>query len=514
MYLVSIHIENLRAIRQLSLNFLGQDADETPRRWTVLLGENGCGKSTILKAIGLALAGSVALPDLLGDPSDWVRNGAARATIKLTVRTAEREDRTFTLVIVRGDGIDTVIKRNSEGLAQLDSALKHGTLNYFVAGYGAFRRPPDPEQEQVWSRRHRQRAAALNTLFTGNAGLIGMEQWARQHDYRAGPDGRHIIGEALNMLLPGMTFKEIDKETGQLVLETQDGAVALRHLSEGYQAMAAWAGDLLYRMSEAFASYKNPLTARGVLLVDEMDLHLHPVWKRRLVEFINDAFPNLQVVATTHSPLSIQQCGENELYVVMRDKELGPLLIAFKGDPSNMRLSELFLSPLVGLESLDSPRIAELKSVARAIELRPGEPSEGEAAALQEIAQHLVGASPMAHEEAPGFEQYMAQMAELRKIDPLVRMANSAALFGGTAAGRQAAPTVRAKKPLKKVAKDAAKSSKRKTATASNSKMAVKRSISAKKKVAVVKKATAERAGSAQKRPAKRVAKKSAKRDA
>lgn len=513
MYLVSIHIQNLRAIRQLSLNFLGQDADETPRRWTVLLGENGCGKSTILKAIGLALAGSVALPDLLGDPGDWVRIGAERATIKLIVRTADLEDRTFTLVIVRGDGIDSVIKRNSDGLAQLDAALRHSTVNYFVAGYGAFRRPPDPEQEQAWSRRHRQRASALNTLFAGNAGLIGMDQWARQHDYRAGPEGRYIIAEALNKLLPGMTFKEIDKETGQIVLDTEDGAIPLRHLSEGYQAMAAWAGDLLFRMSESFANFKNPLAARGVLLVDEMDLHLHPVWKRCLVEFINDAFPNLQIVATTHSPLSIQQCGENELYVVKRDRKLGPVLIAFKGDPSDMRLSDLFLSPLVGLESLDSPRIAELKSVARAIELRPGDPSEGEAAALREIAQNLVGTAPMAQEEAPGFEQYMAQMVELRKIDPLTRMASSAALFGGQTPVRQAPSKRRAKKPLKKVAKAAARPSRQRAATSTPGK-AVPQSSSSKKKAASAKKATAKRAAGAKKIPAKRIAKKSAKRQA
>ncbi len=73
MYLNRIEIENLRAIRKLSLDF---GAGETTRRWTVLLGENGCGKSTVLKAIGLVLAGSDALAELLVDVDEWILNGA------------------------------------------------------------------------------------------------------------------------------------------------------------------------------------------------------------------------------------------------------------------------------------------------------------------------------------------------------------------------------------------------------------------------------------------------------
>jgi hypothetical protein len=554
MYLVSIQVENLRAIRHMSLDFLrppglpedvaaaddyeGQTIGRrAARRWTVLLGENGCGKSTVLKAIGLALAGSEALHELLGNPSDWVRNGADQASIRLTVRTAENEERVIRLTIVRGDRIDSVIKRNSEGLALLDAALEHSNLNYFVAGYGAFRRPPDPDQEQGWSRRHRLRASSLNTLFAGNGGLIGMDQWARRHDYQKGPEGRKIIADALNKLLPGMTFERIDKESGQLVLKTEDGLVPLRQLSEGYQAMAAWAGDLLYRMSESFTNYNNPLSARGVLLIDEMDLHLHPVWKRRLVEFINDAFPKLQIVATTHSPLSIQQCGEGELFVVRRDDKQGPVLVSFKGDPSKMRLSELFLSPLVGLPTLDSPRVADLRDVAREIELRPGVPSKGEGAVLTEIAQQLEGTVSIATAEIPGFERYSAQMSELRKLDPLARIAASNELFGsGLAPGassrkppvaRVAASTVTKPRPrlsmygqsvgpVMRAARKAAKKAAKKTTRATAKKGAKKSAVSsarktpmkgAAKKASAVKKTVAPK----KKAPAKRLARKSAK---
>lgn len=432
MYLLDIDITDLRAIRHLQVNFRCPAAaagDERARRWTVFLGENGCGKSTILKAIGLLLAGSDALADLLEQPDQWIRNGADAARIAATLCTAAGEERRVALSLRRGDRRDSVIKRNAESLAELDAALRHADRNYFIAGYGAFRRPPDPRMKSGMSSRSFGRAAHLQTLFSASPDLVGLEQWAVQLDYAEGHEGRRLVAEALDRLLPGMTFKDIDKRSGEVIMQTVDGDVALRQLSEGYQAMAAWAGDLLYRMSETFKDRRNPLEARGVLLIDEMDLHLHPVWKRRLVDFLNGAFPRLQVIATTHSPLSVQQCNEHELYVVRRE-DGKPTLIPFVGDPSKMRLSELFLSPLVGLETLDSPKVADLRAEARDIELKSGRPSATDRKRLRAINQQLVGTQPIVAAEAPGLEPLLSLSEHKRSDDVLERISEAEALFG------------------------------------------------------------------------------------
>jgi hypothetical protein len=192
--------------------------------------------------------------------------------------------------------------------------------------------------------------------------------------------------------------------------------------------MAAWAGDLLYRLTGAFSDRKNPLDARGVLLIDEMDLHLHPLWKRNLVEFLNEAFPRLQVIATTHSPLSVQQCDEGELYVVRREKQ-GPTLVPFEGDPSNLRLSELFLSPLIGLDTLDSPRVAALRQEARSIELKPGRRSPKDIQRLKGIQKGLLGTTSLVQEEAPQFSKLMQYQTQLQALDPSVRIRQAESLF-------------------------------------------------------------------------------------
>ena len=432
MYLVELHLENVRAIRDMALSFRGHSPQERTRRWTVLLGENGCGKSTVLKSIGLLLAGSEALADLLGVPDQWIHNSAQQARLRATIVTADGKERTVSLVLNRGDGRDGVIKTNSKGLHSLDAAIKQADRNYFIAGYGAFRRPPDLSRRSGHYS-ERGRAAQLATMFSLSQDLVSLEQWAMDLDYASGTEGRSVIAEALAKLLPGMTFKDIDKKTRSVVMSTQDGDVPMRQLSEGYQAMAAWAGDLLFRMTETFRDRRDPLAARGVLLIDEMDLHLHPVWKRNLVDFLNSAFPNLQIVATTHSPLSIQQCGEGELFVVRREAG-GPILVPFKGDPSNLRLSELFLSPLIGLDTLDSPKVAALREQAREIELRPGEKSTTDVEQLRSIQERLEGTTPLLPEEAPAFAQLIAYQKTVELPDVAARARNdvSTARLGGS----------------------------------------------------------------------------------
>lgn len=453
MYLVDLELTNVRAIRHMSLDFRSTKPNEKTRRWTVLLGENGCGKSTVLKSIALLLAGSEALPDLLGAPDQWIHNDAKKATISATICTAEGEERTLTLILNRGDGRDTVIKRNSTGLRQLDAALRKADRNYFIAGYGAFRRPPDTtRRSSIGSSREQGRAAQLGSMFSLGHELVSLEQWAMDLDYVVGTEGSSIIKEALGKLMPGMHFKGIDKRKRAVVMGTADGDVPLGQLSEGYQAMAAWAGDLLFRMTETFKDRKDPLAARGVMLIDEMDIHLHPVWKRNLVDFLDNAFPNLQIIATTHSPLSIQQCGEGELFVVRRETA-GPTLVPFAGDPSRLRLSELFLSPLIGLQTLDSPKVAALREEARTIELKAGFKSALEVAKLRSIQEQLEGTTPMATEEAPAFAKLIEYQKSQPNLNAAARMKEAEELFGtARVAVEPVVPAVKSSRIIRKPA--------------------------------------------------------------
>lgn len=390
MFLIKVALRNVRSIKSLDLDFRSTEGDA--RRWTLLLGENGCGKSSALRAIALLLAGSEALPDLLGEPDAWIRNGAKKCVIGGTLVTAKGEVREIALEINRGDGIRQIFSRNHSSLEALDAALSKADRNYFVLGYGVSRRPTAAKSRSTFpdERSRVPRAQGVATMFSPDAALISLEQWAMDLEYRKGKSSMEAIRRALNQLLPDMQFSRIDRESRQIIFNTVDGEVPLSQLSDGYQNMAAWCGDLLYRITEAFPDRRDPLSTRGVLLIDEIDLHLHPIWRRRLVEFLSITLPNFQFIATTHSALTAQQSGEGELYVIRREGRYHlPTLTPFIGEPRNMMLHQLLMSPMFGLRTMDSVAVENARSVVRSLSIRKTPLSADENQQLQHMHEVL-----------------------------------------------------------------------------------------------------------------------------
>lgn len=364
MFLQRIVLENVRSIEHLELPFAGPGGGGGTRKWTFLLGENGTGKSTVLRSIALVLAGSEALPELLGaNPDDWIRRGKRECAIRADLVTASGEQRSVGLRLGRGQRIKEVFERNREALDDLDRALRHTARSYLTIGYGVSRRLSDqrgPSSVRNETFRH-SRAQSVATLFSADAALNPLEAWAMDLDYRR-KDAQGVIKSSLDRLLPGVHFLKIDKERHELIFRTADGDMPLSQMSDGYQNVAAWCGDLLYRVTEVFADHKNPLNARGLLLVDEIDLHLHPLWKRRLVDFLGEKLKNFQIVATTHSALTVHQAGEGELFVLKREADdRPPRLVQYPGAPRTLLLHQLLMSPIFGLETADSRPVEEMK---------------------------------------------------------------------------------------------------------------------------------------------------------
>ncbi|HKY21764.1 MAG TPA: AAA family ATPase [Vicinamibacterales bacterium] len=362
MFLRSVELTNVRCIRSLSLPL--ETSSGVPRRWTLLLGENGVGKSTLMRSVGLVLAGSSALAELLGDPESWIRAGEAECTISAEFETAEGDQRHASLRIRRGDTIKEVYETNKETLELLDRAIARSARNYLVIAYGASRRLSSAKlsTQPVSSRFQHARANNVATLFSPDAMLNPLETWAIDLHYRLQDEGLRIVDEAMRKLLPGMTFKGIDRDRRDLLFDTVDGEVPLAYLSDGYQNMAAWCGDLLFRVTSTFEDYRDPLSSRGVLLVDEIDLHLHPVWQRQLRNFLTDMFPNFQFIVSTHSVLTAQQAGEGELFVMRRPQPTdAPVLDQSPIEPRTLMVHQLLMSPVFGLETMESVAVETMK---------------------------------------------------------------------------------------------------------------------------------------------------------
>jgi predicted ATP-binding protein involved in virulence len=374
MFLKNIELINFKCHTHLKIDFSTDNSKQPIRKTTFLLGENGTGKSAVLKAIALVTAGSNALagPDVIGNPDSWIQNKKKFCQIMADIVTAEGEERHIELKIKRGSQIREILHENQDTLGQLDDAIKNADRNYFILAYGASRRLNRGENKLLSKESFLRspRSAGIISLFNPDATLISLTSWAMDIDYSSKGKDLGIVKTALNQfLVENVKFKKIDRQKGQMIFSTPDGDVPLEQLSDGYQNVTAWVGDMMYNITNSFRNYKEPLKARGVLLIDEVDLHLHPKWQRTLHAFLESKLPNFQIIVTTHSPLTAQQAKENELYALRRTKK-DIELVAFTGDPSKMLLHQILMSPVFGVESDESVEVEKTKKKVRELTLK------------------------------------------------------------------------------------------------------------------------------------------------
>lgn len=170
------------------------------------------------------------------------------------------------------------------------------------------------------------------TLFGENNNLIDIEYWilqldiAKQHK-RPGASGK--FNKVRNMirhsnLFPGIKDIEIgfDNDNNSFVYFISDnGRFRLNELGYGYQCMFSWIFDFCKKMFDRYPNSKNPLHEPAILLVDEIDMHLHPSWQRLILSELCNMFPMTQFIVTTHSPLIVQSMKKINLYVLSNKSE-------------------------------------------------------------------------------------------------------------------------------------------------------------------------------------------------
>lgn len=420
MFLKSIELTNFRCFKHLHLDFYSTETEVRQR--TVLLGENSTGKSTILKAISLVLLGSNALGELIGNPSDWIRFGENKCEIKVTINANEGVTATLYLVIHKGDTLHNVIGRNRKTLEFVDKTRNE----LLVMGYGVSRRLGSTSD----FTKNSSQTGSVATLFNRNANLLSLESWAIDMDYRDEKEGLNLVKKVIDKFLPDVKFHSINKNTKQLLFKTKDGIIPLEYLSDGYQNIAAWLGDMLYRMTDNDTSDYfqqkaikkapkkspkiSPLDKEGILLIDEIGLHLHPKWQRQLLDFIHENFPKIQLIATTHSPFIAQQLAENELFTLKRNETDNIDLIQFEQAPNQLLIHQVVMSDMFGLETDESLETQQLKNTYDALNDN-GNLSEKDKKKLEKVEQQLQEIPVNIRQNTFYDEEYMQLLKDINK---------------------------------------------------------------------------------------------------
>jgi hypothetical protein len=152
--------------------------------------------------------------------------------------------------------------------------------------------------------------------------------------------------------------------------KTPYGWVPLDALSLGYQSLVAWMVDLAAAMFDRYEKFADPLAEPAIVLVDEIDLHLHPKWQRDLLRFLTERFSNTQFIATAHSPLVVQ-AAENANVVLLRREGDHVVIENNPADVRNWRIDQILTSDLYGLPTARPPRLDKLIAERRAILTKP-----------------------------------------------------------------------------------------------------------------------------------------------
>ena len=155
---------------------------------------------------------------------------------------------------------------------------------------------------------------------------------------------------AINQLLPQPARFDSVTPEGRILFDLNGRRVSTIGLSDGYRSVLALAGDLVWRLIQAFPDSNAPLHEQGVVLIDELDIHLHPIWQRDIAFWLQQQFPHLQFIVATHSPLIASGAGEGALTLQFK-LESGKTTATRVENLAAMNVDRILESPAFGLVS-------------------------------------------------------------------------------------------------------------------------------------------------------------------
>lgn len=324
MYIQKIEISRIRCVERINIDF----PENHLSGWHVLIGDNGSGKSTILKAIAAALIEEYDTQPPFG--KDWLRK-------------REKGGEAFIhIVMEQEDGIDITSPSSNHNIYQTlvtitrnkgfeSWELQERAYSTRVSGFFSMSFAPirkfSGEQREDWFTNNPFRSRHAS-LFKQDMGLTEITQWLKDERLRADDAGEEesIVLKGLKKLinegalLPNQTTFDAVRAEGLIFKDNLGNSIGLQDLSDGFQSVLGIMFELIrqlvscYGAETVFQSIIQDniavINCSGAVLVDEIDAHLHPTWQTKIGQWFTHYFPKLQFIVTTHSPLICRGCAK------------------------------------------------------------------------------------------------------------------------------------------------------------------------------------------------------------
>lgn len=169
-----------------------------------------------------------------------------------------------------------------------------------------------------------------------------LENELRTEDFSYRDHHLESVRRSITALQPELSNLRVERSPLKMTVLKRDQELIINQLSDGEKCLLAMVGDLARRLAIANPGLSDPLQGEGVVLIDEIELHLHPEWQRRIIPSLTQTFPNCQFIITTHSP---QILGEIQNGIVYRLSSSPKGIVAEKmqtyGRDSNQILEDI-----------------------------------------------------------------------------------------------------------------------------------------------------------------------------
>ncbi len=331
MKLKSLEIAGFRGIRKLKLEF--------PEQVNVLVGVNGVGKSAVLDCTAILLS------RLIGRIRS--STGTGRFFTESDINNGTRWTRNEIDIFFQGKSVQWSVFKGRRGhkkqtITNLSELRKQVELlrsrlaedehtNLPLAVYYPVNRAVLDIPLRIRKRHPFDRLAAYDQALSGEwSSFRVFFEWFREREDLENEQRLDkprfydpqllAVRIATERFLPGFTGLRVRRAPLRMVVKKNRKELIVNQLSDGEKCTLAMVGDLARRMAIANPHMEDPLQSEGIILIDEIDLHLHPGWQRSIIPALKETFPNCQFLLSTHSPQILSHLDRNSIWLLERSR--------------------------------------------------------------------------------------------------------------------------------------------------------------------------------------------------